>query len=564
MSSSIQIIYPSQVQAFNDIHRAFQEEHSYVALVAQMQSGKTDTFLLLAFEYIRLRLVDQVVLFTGNSDTALKQQTLYGVETFSYKYQLYLKQQHGIMFEDPMEWPNLFYGWRERISIVWSTELLKSKRVANRTLYIWEESHFAQSKSMIPFKYLTSLGIQAHGNDEAFRKCGNYLLSVSATPFSEYAAAILEHQEKSIVYLKPSEHYKGVGYFIANRMICSHENTVEDFQYAMTESERLFPSSFKYGLVRISQKQMSVFQHVARRIGWQCKEYNSDVQDIDDIQLRIAPTQNTIVFIKGALRMGQQLCKEHIGFCFETTINPNTDTILQSLMGRICSYSTNPEFSNIRIYLHRNFDETNEIEKYIGFIDALSSNNPLSLKHLPLLAMNIQSSKVGSKTKVIDVDNKCVYEPKPPVHIPYSVLMRDYKPSGHSGRRNEPLIASLSAILNDIQLHPSIAISPSAARVIESRLSEDISYHKCSMASYASKLRKLIHACKNKEPFRSSKCVDRIHIWKFDIPMPEYPEFVQGDIIIEYSHKLETEEPNESSYIRVDPKADFVNNDNDN
>ena len=71
----------------------------WAILMAQMQSGKTDTFLFIAAEMIRLDLVKNVVIFSGNADTMLKAQIVniateqvVAEKSFYIKYRIYLKQ----------------------------------------------------------------------------------------------------------------------------------------------------------------------------------------------------------------------------------------------------------------------------------------------------------------------------------------------------------------------------------------------------------------------------------------------------------------------------------------
>ena len=52
------------------------ETDQYVLLAAQMQSGKTGTFMYVAEQMLMNNKVDQVVIFSGNRESLLKKQTL--------------------------------------------------------------------------------------------------------------------------------------------------------------------------------------------------------------------------------------------------------------------------------------------------------------------------------------------------------------------------------------------------------------------------------------------------------------------------------------------------------
>ena len=70
-------------------------------LMAQMQSGKTETFLFVAAEMIRLGLVQHIVIFSGNAETDLRHQLSKEVEDgpdakFYDKYDAYLEEDEEI------------------------------------------------------------------------------------------------------------------------------------------------------------------------------------------------------------------------------------------------------------------------------------------------------------------------------------------------------------------------------------------------------------------------------------------------------------------------------------
>ena len=49
-------------------------EIRWTTLLAQMQSGKTEAYLLVACEMLRISRVESVVVFSGNAETDLKDQ----------------------------------------------------------------------------------------------------------------------------------------------------------------------------------------------------------------------------------------------------------------------------------------------------------------------------------------------------------------------------------------------------------------------------------------------------------------------------------------------------------
>ena len=66
-------IYPQEISAAEQILDEFTRQQ-FVILLAQMQSGKTNTFKLVACEMLRQRIVKRVVIFSGNREVQLTEQ----------------------------------------------------------------------------------------------------------------------------------------------------------------------------------------------------------------------------------------------------------------------------------------------------------------------------------------------------------------------------------------------------------------------------------------------------------------------------------------------------------
>jgi hypothetical protein len=412
---------------------------------------------------------------------------------------------------------------------------------------------------MLPYAYLQSNLIPTNGSAAVLKSQGNFVLSVSATPFSEFAANVLSNQDKATVYLNPGPQYLGIPYFVENDIIVPHQNEIYEFRRALTDCKKRNPVSPKYGIVRAVSTDE--YMAVASANGWDCVYYDMETCDID-IRLIHEPTQNTIVFIKGALRMGQQVCKKYLGFCFETSDEPNTDTLLQGLLGRVCSFEPASTINNIRIYIHTKVMQTGEIKKYVDFIRSFESNahKNASLSAMPVLAANVFVSQRGTQSRIAIGDT--IFEPGVPIRIP-----RKYMDEGETAEKNKkaPLMATISAILNDIANFPEIEISQECASELEKRLSEKHSVHNWSSPTYASKMKKLAKACIEKRVFRSGSRVEAVHLWKVDAAKEEFPDFEVGDIIIEVSRQVvkdandaDAKIPPMPTFLRVSDDAAFV------
>jgi hypothetical protein len=514
-------IYPNQIEAFkNIIQKAIY--NPYVCLVAQMQSGKTGTFLLSAFEFLRMNMVDRVVIFSGNSDLELKKQTLKGIDDFVLPYINYLQYSVGL---SQMESQMFYTQFKAKINVLWSNDLAKNTKAEmfSNTLFIWEESHYAQSIEMLPFDFLKLIQLSPSGIPEKYIEKRNYFISVSATPFSEIANIVLQNQEKKIVYLVPDVLYKGVKYFMDNDYIIEHENDSDDLRRAIQSSEQRNPQNPMYGIVRCYGPLETQFIEVARQCRWDVQHHNLNVKDTinGDISLPTKPQRNTLVFIKGALRMGKQVCKKHIGFVFETSENPNTDTILQGLLGRMCSFEP---VDHMRIYLYSLVVHSGELERYTGFIQSISDES--LPETLPQRAMNVRrGDSLVHKTK-LNTYSTC------PIFVPGRLLAT-----------NAPMNACISAIFNDIGHYTGIIDKNNATQKTEIRdilidNESQFSVHKLSKASNISKLGKLMHSLQSGSEFHSgSSNYEAVHIWMIDVIQKEYPELQLNDIFIEVKTK---------------------------
>jgi hypothetical protein len=435
-------IFEPQVQTSKEIVGLFcstENPTRWVTLIAQMQSGKTGTYILTVFEMIRLGKVGQAVIVCGTSDIALKNQVLGDLNLFVKKYAMYLADETG---DDEMTRVTMAESIREKIQVIWGTQLQSATKTANRTksikgegkkipvtaektLFVWEESHYAQSDGNQMDSFLTSLGISPNG--EGLSKTNTYFLSVSATPMSECSDIVHLKQSKGIVSLRTSDAYYGVKEMLKHNKIIGYnvDNFKETLEQAITEL--VIPSETKcYGLIRISgssretavkkpktdkkdkkvkvDKSASVHMKqicsVATKMGWIVKLCDSSKESTINISdLSEPPTlANTIVVIKGKCRMGEVVDKTHVLFGMETSANANTDTILQSLIGRCCGYKPN---KSTVLYIPDKITKNGELERYVDFISGVQRDQ--KIKVLPKNAKNLVKSSIKNLTKLTPI-----------------------------------------------------------------------------------------------------------------------------------------------------------------
>ena len=338
--------YGNNIAAMRETVDNYDDLRRYAILLAQMQSGKTMTYKLIACEMMRQERVERTVIFSGTSDTDLRDQTTINTQKLSpddNKFiQLYSAYLNSI--GEPLnDWA--IKGLLGNIRVVWGTQMKRFEK-EGRTLFIWEESHYAQSQNQGVDKFLSIVGIDATGGCSS----DDYALSVSATPFSELADIHNLGQSKIVVRLTPGEGYVGVKTLDeTNRIRPYTEDSLPDILDAHDE--------LGYIIMRAPEKMAERVEGEFEAKGWlimRCDmEHKMDLNTV----LGTAPAQKTVIFIKGMLRMGKVLIKTHILCVIET--GSKSDTILQGLLGRCCGYYA----EHIIVYVKRY--NRSEIRKFI-------------------------------------------------------------------------------------------------------------------------------------------------------------------------------------------------------
>ena len=380
-SNALRLMSQEQLEAGKNIVDYFNlHTHRWAVLLAQMQSGKTETYLFIAAEMIRLKRVTNVVILSGNSETALKDQILRILEdnvgedkSFYRKYASYLSTIG--MAEDEIE--EVLCDVVDATSVVWGTDLAKFVGPTINTLFIWEESHYAQNQGQLPSKMFKRVGISANGDVETLANKGNYVVSVSATGFSELSDNVHYNQGKWVELMKPGAGYNSVEKMLASGRIVSYTDMSDGMEQAMASAG----DAPKYAVIRASiTKEVSIIRQLKSR-GWKVVHYdNNHTQDKKhkaiviakriargkDVwdNMDVAPKKKTAIILKGLCRMGQNVEKAHMSFFFETADNSNTDTALQSFIGRSCGYSKGSD--KVSVYIPAKIFESGNLEKYVS------------------------------------------------------------------------------------------------------------------------------------------------------------------------------------------------------
>lgn len=353
----------SQRAAARNIVAAFKKGWAYVLLVAPMQSGKTGTFQCIARMMLDYGLVDYVYILSGCAEKALEYQAIEDTKKYNRDYMT--KGAIQVCFHGDMVRMN-----KKNININTA-----------RTLWILDESHMVQNRNQHVDRFFKRHGLNAYGTTDDMIANETYILSVSATPYSELSSIHYnESRPKYVEELVPGDNYYGVENYWAH-------GRIHDTFNIMTNKERFLDiiraKGNAYNLIRCTSRTgLSGDETYAAFLKRLCTDADFKVvfctTDEDEEQIAITsaekkyekqlsldvkPDQPTIVILKGRLRAGKVVPKEHIGIVWENSKDPNVDTVLQSLLGRMCGYIADQP-NKADIYLPPSFmEETKTIIK---------------------------------------------------------------------------------------------------------------------------------------------------------------------------------------------------------
>jgi len=354
--------YPSQIMATKTLISKFSKTRM-ILLLSQMQSGKTGTYLFTACSMVHFGLVERVIIFTGVPDIDLYTQLNNSVSQSI----IHFNRIMGVDLTD-------------KIIAVKASQLSKLTIPPN-TLVVWDVSHYdAQDRDNTPFQMFKSNHLLVDGTKETYdlwRNKGCYLLSVSATPFSEFVdnkdISVYNEITKEIVTMYPGHSYRGVIYYHENNHILPSwdiMNVPRRGQHKFVEMlrERVIEGKPQYGILRSCSPPENI-KLLAEHAGWNVEFYdmkNRESMVSGCATLDTAPNENTIIVLKNMGRLGQVIPKQHVSFVFESTTSTNSnssDTVLQSLLGRMCGYGPfNP--TGTKIYVPKCLIDEKDVDGY--------------------------------------------------------------------------------------------------------------------------------------------------------------------------------------------------------
>jgi hypothetical protein len=190
------MFFPKQIEAGNEVIEHFEKGCHHVLLYSQMQAGKTGTYNWIIKQAFNKKLIKRCFVISGSNETILYQQACADL----------------LKFQD-------FWDYN-RCHVYFRSTFRKIKSFDN-SLVVIDESHLDQTKKQQMDLLFTRLGLSLDGSADKLRKQKIYIVSVSATPFSEFSDILhmKDSGEKQIVYLHPDTKYRGVQYFYEKGLI---------------------------------------------------------------------------------------------------------------------------------------------------------------------------------------------------------------------------------------------------------------------------------------------------------------------------------------------------------
>ena len=399
--------YDQQIATAEKIMHAFTsgEGELYGILLAQMQSGKSGTYLYLALECVHRGFFDKALIICGSRDTTLRDQTKNSLDEAieSYVGDKTASYREGMV---------LMRKLKNSIKVHWNQDLSKVK-VGMNSLIINDESHTAQSKGNIPYKKFwkkNGLAPCLHGDFSPLGKKNIRVLSVSATSFSECVENLkvsigfdvqngVHISAKNVFIMTPDESYSGVGYFLGNGNINFTAEPISEKTNGAHLRRILMDPKYerKFCVVRTARagKDQDLITRIAEDCGVLYKAvYGEKIKDTLSF-LDSAPRHTTLVHICGIARMGQEINKDNIGFVYEQSKNANIDTLLQGLLGRSCGHNVN---KHMDIYITSKREA--EVRQYAAAMEMTAEECLTSLAKIGP-AMNVKKG-AGRKHTIED------------------------------------------------------------------------------------------------------------------------------------------------------------------
>jgi len=327
--------YPEQETAARNIRAVFlQKRLRYAMLIARCQAGKTGAYQ----ELIRLMLlngdINRAYILCGSNEKELRSQA--HADTAAANPAAYAAGEIEVLFRQD------FNG---------------AKMDVTRALIVIDESHMDQTQKQELDQFLGAHGLSMDGNPKTLDEKDAYIISVDATPYSELSALMYkESHGKHIEQLAVGVGYFGLqDYFYGNLIQPTYDISTKPLSFGTMARS----AGRKYGLMRLTTGKYAQQQEAAavaayKRIGGKIYYYTAykteiAITAVQKNELKLAscledvPTVPTLVIIRGRLRAGKVVPKQHVAYIWEGAKVSKTDSLVQGLPGRMCGY----DFSDV-------------------------------------------------------------------------------------------------------------------------------------------------------------------------------------------------------------------------
>ena len=379
------VFHENQIRTAEQIILEF-PDNRFSVLLAQMQSGKTGTYLYVALECVKRELVDRVVILCGSSDTSLRAQLNQDLEIALTTY---------LQETDPDgNLPRRLTDKFADINVFFSQDLKDIREITERTLIIHDESHMAQSKNNVPYKrFYKENGLSGAllGDFRALVEKDIYILGISATPFSEIVSnkkvemdtwtaeerGIIQQEGielgvKRFHFMTPGADYIGVTDLLSCGAVQFTADPIasdgcERIGEILREGKAKYDKKYLVIRTHCAEKDADVMRTLASSNGYDYRsvfgqakqgqaQSNVKAKDAQGTKIGLefmeeAPFRGCVIHICGRFRMGQVVPKQHIAMVYEQSKNPNADTILQGLVGRMCGYRAGGAHTDVDIFV---------------------------------------------------------------------------------------------------------------------------------------------------------------------------------------------------------------------
>ncbi len=365
----------------------------YVLLLAMMQCGKTSTFHKIIRAAIKYGGVKRIYILCGTSSNNLYRQAEGDAVKLNGWACPQLSKYWATRWDAAADAPRLSAKRRgylpsctDAIQVIFNQHLGKAADAIDLhdSLIILDESHLNQSKKGAVNLFFKKRGLSLAGATSRMEKLNTYILSVSATPFSELkdirkfnlAANDAIISKKVVVMKQPAGHYGIPQYMADNRLkktasLCTPEGRRRFIRHA--DGRNL------YTLIRLNKgPERDALRSICRERDYKLMIYDGSNKQLAAVDERLkshAPSRPTIILLKGMLRCGNVVPKKYVGMVWDGSAEPDFDTILQSLLGRMCGFEGAFGAEKPYIFVPPNcFEEENrtgfnQIERYIRLFE---------------------------------------------------------------------------------------------------------------------------------------------------------------------------------------------------